>query len=182
MTITGYQGLFLFYVGAVLLLNGIWLLGHIQDKEIALMDFFTGGLGLFVCISLITRAQLTDLLPFEVTAYLLLFTFTYLWVAINRYTGSDGRGLGWFSLFVAVTAVPVSIRVLLNAHGNLWTTWLGLCWAAWGVLWFLFFLLLVLKRPIGKLAGWLSILEGIFTGWLPGYLLLTVPAFTGLSF
>lgn len=29
MTITGYQGLFLFYVGAVLLVNGVWLLGHI---------------------------------------------------------------------------------------------------------------------------------------------------------
>jgi putative amide transporter protein len=181
MTITGYQGLFLFYVGAVLLLNGIWLLGHIQDREIALMDFFAGGVGLLVCISLTARAQLTDLLPFEVAAYIFLFTFTYLWVAINRYTGSDGRGLGWFSFFVAVTAIPVTIRLLLNTGGNLWITWLGLNWAAWGVLWFLFFLLLVLKRPVGKLAGWTCILEAVFTGWLPGYLLLTVPAFTGLS-
>ena len=40
MVITGYQGLFLFYVGAVLLLNGVWLLGHISNKEIALMHFF----------------------------------------------------------------------------------------------------------------------------------------------
>jgi putative amide transporter protein len=181
MAITGYQGLFLFYVGAVLLLNGIWLLGHIEDREIALMDFFTGGLGLFLCISLITRAQLPDLLPFEVTAYILLFTFTYLWVAINRYIGADGRGLGWFSFFVAVTAVPVSIRLLMQTGGNLWLTWLGLSWAAWGILWFFFFMLLVLKKPINKLAGWTCIVEAIFTGWLPGYLLLTVPAFTRLS-
>jgi hypothetical protein len=180
MVITGYQGLFLFYVGAVLLINGVWLLGHIEDREVALMDFFAGGVGLFVCISLPTRAQPTDLLPFEVTAYILLFTFTYFWVAINRYLGSDGRGLGWFSFFVAVTAVPVTIRLFLTAGGKLWPTWLGFCWAAWGVLWFLFFLLLVLKKPISKLAGWTCIVQAVFTGWLPGYLLLTVPTFSGL--
>ena len=40
----------------------------------------------------------------------ILFTFTYFWVALNRYNGADGRGLGWFCLFVAVTAVPVTIE------------------------------------------------------------------------
>lgn len=49
MTITGYQGLFLFYVGAVLLVNGVWLLGHIEDREVALMDFFAGEVGLYIC-------------------------------------------------------------------------------------------------------------------------------------
>ena len=181
MTITGYQGLFLFYVGAVLLTNGVWLLGHIEEKEVALMNFFAGGVGLFVCISLPSRAQVTDLLPFEVTAYIFLFTFTYFWVGINRYTGADGRGLGWFSLFVAITAVPVSIRLLLSAQGQLWPTWLGFCWVAWGVLWFLFFLLLVVKKPIGKLTGWVCIVQAVLTGWLPGYLLLSVPSFSGLS-
>ena len=36
-----------------------------------------------------------------------------------------------------------------------------MCWAAWAVLWLLFFILLVMQKPIG-----------ILTGWLPGYLLL----------
>jgi hypothetical protein len=36
----------------------------------------------------------------------------------------------------------------------------------------MFFLLLVLKKPIGKLTGAVTVLQGIFTGWLPGFLLL----------
>jgi hypothetical protein len=39
-------------------------------------------------------------------------------------------------------------------------------------LWFGFFVLLVMQKPIAKYVGALAVLEGIFTGWLPGYLLL----------
>ena len=42
-----------------------------------------------------------------------------------------------------------------------------------GVLWFLFYLLLAANRKeLTRLTGALSTLEGIYTGWLPGYLLL----------
>ena len=33
----------LFYVGAVLFCNGLWLLGQIEDKEIKVIDTFVGG-------------------------------------------------------------------------------------------------------------------------------------------
>ena len=39
-------GLSLFYVGAVLCLNGLWLIGRIGDKEIAVIDVFVGGIRL----------------------------------------------------------------------------------------------------------------------------------------
>jgi hypothetical protein len=68
-------GMVLLYVGAVLCLNGLWLLGRIGDNEIAVIDIFVGGLTLLV--SNIKAAALT-----------LLFTFTYIWVAINRYVSS----------------------------------------------------------------------------------------------
>ena len=45
-----YLGLGLLYVGAVLVLNGIWLLGYIQDREIWVMNIFTGGLVLAVAL------------------------------------------------------------------------------------------------------------------------------------
>ena len=121
------------------------------------MNFFAGGGGIFVCVSLPTRSQLTDLLPFEVTAYILLFAFTYFLVALNQYLGNDVRGLGWFSFFVAVTAVPVTIRLFLNSNGQVWPTWLAICWASWAILWALFFGQLVLKMPIAKLNGWGSV-------------------------
>jgi hypothetical protein len=37
-------------------------------------------------------------------------------------------------------------------------------------LWFLFFVLLVMKRPIAKFVGVITVAEGIITGWLPGLL------------
>jgi len=39
-------------------------------------------------------------------------------------------------------------------------------------LWLLFFVLLVMQKPIAKLVGAITVVEGILTGWLPGYLLL----------
>jgi hypothetical protein len=60
----------------------------------------------------------------------------------------------------------------LQGATSAWGVWFGLSWAAWGVLWFLFWVLLVLQKPIAKFVGGLTVAQGIFTGWLPGYLLL----------
>lgn len=164
-------GLALLYVGAVLSLNGLWLMGQIGDREIPVINIFVGGVTLFVALFLAFGPE-ADLVSVKGAALTLLFTFTYLWVAINRYNDADGRGLGWFCLFVAITAVPVAIDTLSSAQ-TLWGVWFGLCWAAWAVLWFMFWLLLVRKMPIAKLTGAVTLAQGIFTGWLPGYLLLT---------
>ena len=49
-----------------------------------------------------------------------------------------------------------------------------LCGVSWGVLWFLFYLLLAAgRKELTKFTGTLCTLEGIYTGWVPGYLLLT---------
>ena len=45
-------GMALFWVGAVLCLNGIWLLGKIGDREIAVIDVFVGTLTLLVALFL----------------------------------------------------------------------------------------------------------------------------------
>ena len=158
--------LMVFYVGAVLCCNGLWILGHIEDRELAIIDFFVGGLGLFVA----GHAAVTGDPWFG--AQILLFAFTYLWVALNRYLGVDGRGLGWFCLFVAVSALPWGLILLFQSGGALWPTWLALSWIAWAILWFMFFLLLALQKEIAKITGWVTLLEGIVTGWIPGWLLL----------
>jgi putative amide transporter protein len=163
-------GLVLFYVGAVLCLNGLWLLGRIGDNEIAVIDTFVGGITLLVSLYLAFGPG-ADAASIKAAALTLLFTFTYFWVALNRSNGADGRGLGWFCLFVAITAVPVTVQTLGGAKTT-WDFWFGLCWAAWAVLWFLFFLLLVAKKPIAKLVGVVTVAEGVLTGWVPGYLLL----------
>jgi len=164
-------GLSLFYVGAVLVLNGLWMLGRISDREITVINLFTGGLNLLVSLKL-TLGEGADAASIKAGAFSLLFALTYLWVAFNRLTGADGRGLGWFSLFVAITAVPIAIDTL-SVASTPWSWWFGLSWAAWALLWLLFFLVLVLNKPLTRLTAGMAIAQGILTGWLPGYLLLT---------
>jgi hypothetical protein len=163
-------GLVLFFVGAVLCLNGLWLLGRIGDNEIAVIDYFVGGITLAASLYMAFGPS-SDAASIRAAAYTLLFSFTYFWVALNRSNGADGRGLGWFCLFVAVTAVPVTLQAFSTAQST-WDVWFALCWAAWGVLWLLFFVLLVMKKPIAKFVGGVTVAQGVLTGWLPGYLLL----------
>jgi putative amide transporter protein len=165
-----YLGLGLLYVGAVLVLNGIWLLGYIQDREIWVMNFFAGGLVVLVALYSAFGLEEPNQASVLAAAQFLLFAFTYIWVGINRLIDVDGRGLGWFCLFVAVTAVPTAIS-LFAAGGPIW---LALNWSAWAVLWFVYWLLLALGMgQLTRVSGWLTIVIGVVTAWVPGYLLLT---------
>lgn len=164
-------GLVLFYVGAVLILNGLWMLELIGEREIWVINIFVGSISLLVALRLALGAD-ADVASVKTAAFSMLFSLTYLWVAANRFSGADGRGLGWFSLFVAITALPVAADTLRGAQ-NTSDVWLGLSWVAWAILWWLFFLQLVLRKPVSRITAWVAIGEGILTGWLPGYQLLT---------
>jgi putative amide transporter protein len=166
-------GFGLFWVGAVLFCNGLWVLGKIGDNEIGVIDVFVGSLTLLIALDLAFGPG-ADVATVKGATFLLLFTFTYFWVAWNRWSGADGRGLGWFCLFVAITCAPITVETLLTSHGAFWPIWLGICWASWGILWFLFYLLLVQKRQeLARITGLLCTAEGIYTGWVPGYLFVT---------
>jgi hypothetical protein len=193
----------LLYVGAVLVVNGIWLIGQaraaeappqpaaaggggaspavaveaqsisIQGREIAIMNVFTGFVGVAIAVTLLVEAASeADLASARGAGYILLFAFTYLWVAYNQYVNAGSHAFGWYCLFVAITAVPAGIFTFANADGNDASIYLGFCWFAWAILWFLFWVLLSLERPIAALTGWLAILEGIGTAWVFGILLL----------
>ncbi|NSY41037.1 AmiS/UreI family transporter [Leisingera sp. ANG59] len=164
-----FLGLSLLVVGVVLCLNGIWLMGRIQDREIILINAVSA-LVFFTVVLMIALAaqQPADLMDAGMT---LLFGTTYLWVAYNRTFASSGEGLGWFSGIVALTAAPMVPRVLAQAD-VLFDIWLAACWAAWSGLWFLYFLNLALKRGSPRLTASATLLCGIFTGWLPGLAIL----------
>jgi len=164
------SNLVLFYVGVVLILNGLWMLQTISDHEILFINLAVGLLSLRVAHEY-AFGPLADTYSVLQAALTLLFSFTYLWSAFNRAMDNDGRGLGWFSLLVSVTASVVSVR-LLGQAGDLAEMWSACSWAAWAVLWFLFFMLLVYRKPWERLTAWMSIGQGVLTGWLPGYLWL----------
>ena len=185
-------GVMLLYVGAVLCVNGIWLIGtvraaageptagaieahpsFIQGREVAVLNIFTGFVGLTTAVTLLVQGnQKGDLASIRGGGFILLFAFTYLWVAFNAFLDADGRAFGWYCLFVAVTAVAAGIYTFKDADGNTASIWLGIDWLAWSVLWGLFFGLLALDRPIARLTGLVAIVEGIGTSWIFGFLLL----------
>jgi hypothetical protein len=201
-------GMVLLYVGAVLVINGIWLVGtaraaaavaaatpapgepaiageargvlaaeahpvFIKNREIAILNVFTGFVGLLAAVTLAIHGNANaDNAEVRAAAYIMLFAFTYLWVAYNQYADVNGHAFGWYCLFVAITAVVAGIYAFSNADGNDATVYLGFDWIAWAILWGMFFVLLALERPIARITGYVAILEGIGTSWVFALLLL----------
>lgn len=161
-------GIVLLYVGAVLFVNGFMLLGKADAKGAAVMNFLTGILGLVINIIIIgvNAAGEGDPALYYAAGTGLLFAFTYLYVGAVNMFGLDGRGLGWYCLYVAITALPAAWL----AFGS--DVRFGVIWLMWAFLWFVYFLLLALKLEIVKFAGYATILIAIVTAWIPGFLLL----------
>ncbi len=228
-------GVVLLYVGVVLILNGIWLVGQaraaaiasrmpamettavgssvrggpsvyageaaagqelggervavppvrggeahplfIQNREVAILNIFTGFIGIVIAATyiIVGYGPSTSILPAVAAAgngsirngaAILLFAFTYLWVAYNQYANAGGRGLGWYSAFVSVTAIVFGIYTVQNTPGsNTADLWLAGNWFAWAILWGMFFALLALDMPIARITGYVAIIEGLGTSW-----------------
>ncbi|HET9897829.1 MAG TPA: AmiS/UreI family transporter [Streptosporangiaceae bacterium] len=202
-------GVVLLYVGAVLAVNGIWLIGQaraaaaarsvrpvaaaeaaagqelggeqvaiapvaraerspafIQNREIAMLNIFTGFIGVVAASTLLIQGnRVGDLSSVRAGGFILLFAFTYLWVSFNQFLNAGGKAFGWYCLFVAITAIPAGVFTLQAAHGNTATIWLGINWFAWALLWGMFWALLTLDLPIARITGALAILEGVGTSW-----------------
>lgn len=159
----------LLFVGAVLTLNGLWMMNRISEREIVVINLATALITGIVAVLSMAGADGPEAV--KAAALTLLFSLTYLWVGMNRLTGSDGRGLGWFSLFVAISVLPEAVVTLRHAADGM-TIWLGLCWACWAGLWFLYFLLLGLRLPLERAAAIATLASGILTAWLPALVML----------
>ena len=159
----------LLYVGAVLFINGLMLLGAVEARSAAPINLFVGALQVVTPTYLIFTANGDPALILNASG-LYLFGFTYLYVGINLLAGLDNTGVGWFSLFVAIVAV-----------GYAWANWwllgnlpFGVIWLYWAFLWSLFFLVLGLKRAeLTRYTGWVTVIQAWVTAAIPAFLLLT---------
>ena len=167
---------FLTFAGICLCINGVRLYQsassviekHISEKDAAIVNLFTGVLGLVVINTMIQTSGMV-VIDYSSAAYVGLFALTYVWIGVNAYTGSDGKALGWFSLLVSGIAVPTAWITLHNAQ-TVFDHWLAVSWLSWAVLWFMFFLMLVQKKKITKFAGLMSMVQGVGTALLPALL------------
>src|SRR5215472_7333685 len=221
-------GVVLLYVGVVLIVNGIWLIGQaraaaiaarmparetaavgstvrggggyagdaaagqelggeqvavppprdgeahplfIQNREVAILNIFTGFIGVAIAVTYIVvgglaKDPVVGLASIRTGGAILLFAFTYLWVAYNQYANAGGRGLGWYSAFVAVTAVVFGVYSVQSiVDSDTAATWAAANWFAWAILWAMFFALLALDLPIARITGWAAVVIGIGTCW-----------------
>lgn len=159
----------LLYVGAVLFVNGMMLLGWVDGRAAGPMNLFVGILQVVTPTYLIFTAD-GDADVILGASGLYLFGFTYLYVAMNLFFGLDGTGLGWFSFFVALCTV---VYAALN-FGRLDDPAFGVIWLYWAFLWTLFFLLLGLRMAtLERYTGAVAAIQGIVTGLVPAFLLLT---------
>lgn len=162
-------GVGLFYVGAVLIVNGLMLLGHISAKAAVPLNFFVGGLQVVTPTVLILQSGGDAEVIFAASG-LYLFGFTYLWVAVNGVTDWSGEGLGWFSLFVAVAALGYSWHAFTAEADPAF----GVIWSLWAVLWLLFFLLLGLGRSaLAPAVGVVAVVDGVITAAVPAFLIVS---------
>ena len=159
----------LLYVGAVLVVNGLMLLGRVDARAAAPMNLFVGLLQVLTPTYLIFTSG-GDANAVLAASGLYLFGFTYLYVAFNLFLGLDGTGLGWFSAFVACCAV---VYAALN-FGRFDDPAFGVIWLYWAVLWGLFFAVLGLKREeLTRFTGLVAVVAGLVTCAVPAFLLLT---------
>ena len=158
----------LLYVGAVLFVNGLMLLGVIPGKSAAILNFFVGTMQVVFPTIIILQAN-GDLSVIFGAAGLYLFGFTYLYVGVLQMTGISGEGLGWFSVFVAACAVVIGVLQFTLVGDPVF----GVIWFVWAVLWFMFFLLLGLnKTSLTKMTGWFTVFISHLTGTIPAFFLL----------
>jgi hypothetical protein len=169
----------LLYVGAVLFINGLSLVGWVKGKSLIPMNLFVGILQVITPLYLIFTAD-GDTAQILGASGLFLFGFTYLYVAMNNAFDLDGTGLGWFCGYVVIAA-------LVYAYFNFRTGWLvgeggtidavsnvlGVLWLHWAFLWFLFWLVLSLgMTSLTRYTGAVCASMGLLTGWLPALILL----------
>jgi len=165
----------LLYVGAVLFVNGLSLLGLVKGKSMIPMNLFVGLLQVITPLYLIFTANGNQAVIVGASG-LFLFGFTYLYVAMNNAFDLDGTGLGGFCLFVAIAAcVYAGFNFQLGtATGNI----LGVLWANWAFLWLLFWIVLALgKTNFTRYTGAVCAAQGLYTGLLPALIFLNVSSF-----
>jgi putative amide transporter protein len=157
----------LMFVGAVLFVNGLLLLGKIDAKGAATFNLFVGALQTAIPFYLIATAKTTD--DILLASGIFLFGFTYLYEGIANLAGQAPVGLGWYSAWVAIMATAFGITNIVRFHDPT----IGLLWLQWAVLWALFWLVLGLGiTRLTPLTGWLTLILSFTTCTIPGYLLL----------
>jgi putative amide transporter protein len=158
----------LMYVGAVLFLNSLMLLGKIDGKSAGVFNLFIGSIQVITPFYLIFTAEGDPWVIFN-AAGIFLFGLTYLYVGICNLKNLEPAGVGWYSLWVAILAIGYSYINFTELNDIKF----GVIWLMWSFLWTLFYLLLARKKDIAIFTGWVAMIQAWITATIPAFLTLT---------
>lgn len=165
----------LYLVGGLLFVNGLFLLGYAANLAGVASFNFIGGILITVMAMYIAAKDLYnafgETVSNTVAATCLTFSIAYLMIALEGFSivrgfevKADFTALGWYCL-------PMSICLFLLFLG--WLQVLGkklpkvpqfaFLWLCWSICFFLFFLTLAAKVPVGALTGWVIMIVGFIT-------------------
>ncbi|MGG3987406.1 AmiS/UreI family transporter [Bacillus smithii] len=157
----------LMYVGAVLFINSLMLLGKVEEKSAGIFNLFIGAMQTITPFYLIFTAKGDPWSIFNASG-VFLFGFTYLYVGISNLKNLDSSGLGWYSLWVAILAIGYSFINFTELNDIKF----GIIWIMWAFLWTLFYLLLAQKKDIAIFTGWIALIQAFMTATVPAFLML----------
>ena len=158
----------LLFVGSVLLVNGLALLGRVDAAAAAPINLFVGAL-LVVVVMYLALPATDDLTPVFSAAGFLLFGFVYLYVGILNLTGHAATGVGWYCAWAAGVSLVIALVTFVR-DGDVK---FGVLWLLWSLLFTMFFVVLGLGRTqFTVVTGWITVVESLITATIPGLLLL----------
>ena len=165
----------LLFVGVVLIVNGLMLLGVVDARSAGPLNLFVGALQVLTPTYLIFLAGPNHPDAILAAAGIYLFGFTYLYVGINVLANLDGTGLGWYSLFVTACALVIAGLNFSHYHTIAsFDTGFGVIWLYWAFLWAMFWVVLGIRREEWtRYTGGVAIVAGLVTATIPAFLLLT---------
>jgi len=159
----------LLFVGSVLFVNGLALLGRVDPRSAAPINLFVGALLVVVVLSLALPATKADMTPVFTAAGFLLFGFVYLYVGILNLTGHAVTGAGWYCAWAAGVALVIALVSFVRDDDVKF----GVLWLLWSLLFTMFFLVLGLGLArFTVVTGWITLVEAVITATIPGLLLV----------
>ncbi len=155
-------GIAFFFVGAVLFVTALMLMGKAEAKSVGV---FHGLVGILL-LAMVIKLFFVPPHDFFTSTILLLFIFTYIPVCASFTFGMDSRALGWYCLIVAITTIPVGLHIYEAAFKTSILLWI------YGGLWFCFFLLMGLgKSKLSKFVSYYTLAVSVLA-LVPGYLMI----------
>ena len=157
----------LLYVGCVLFINALMLLNLVESKSATVINFLVGLLQIVFPTYLIITSS-GELLTILNAGSLYLFGFTYIYVAVTNWKGLSTTGVGYYCLWVAIMAVIFSAINIISFDDLKF----AFIWLNWAVLWYLFYLLLAQQKEIGRLTGYIAMVQSWLTCTIPALAIL----------